>query len=126
MKDKLKPAPVKIAAGLFLLIGVIWIIFSLITMFRSATKPSLPAGLFWILVVLMVGNGLLLIGTGWGVYQRRPLFYWFGLVWLLVNIILTFTDQFGFFDLVTLFIDLGIVGLLVFRRKQFYSREKIH
>ncbi len=119
MTNKPKTNLFNITAGLFLLIGGIWIVFSLITIFRSANHSTMPVFLFWVLSILMIGNGVFLIITGWGIYHQKRSFYWFGLFWLAVNIILTFTDQFGVFDLITLVIDLGLFGLLIFIRKTF-------
>jgi uncharacterized membrane protein YhaH (DUF805 family) len=47
------------------------------------------------------------LGTG-----RRP-FYYLALAVMAINIILTFTDQFGLLDFLTLVIDLAIVAILI-------------
>ncbi|MBP6470897.1 MAG: hypothetical protein KBE23_14785 [Chloroflexi bacterium] len=45
--------------------------------------------------------------------------FYVALAVLLVNIVLTVTDQFGLFDLLTLLLDLIILALLLAGRRQF-------
>jgi hypothetical protein len=52
--------------------------------------------------------------------KRRLLFYLFALAVLAVNVLLTFTDQVGALDWITLVIDLVLLGILIVARKQFY------
>lgn len=108
---------VKIAAFLFMLIGFTWILFSINSTNRVLNSGDLPAWLIWVLSIMMFGNGLVLIAMSWGIWHQKRFFYWAGLAVLLLNIVLTFTDQFGFFDLITLIFDLGLFGFLIFTRK---------
>lgn len=96
---------------LLYLIGTIWLIFSAVTIIKGG----------WIIGVLMIGNGVVLIGIGAGLNRFRKLFYWVGVIVVGVNILLTFTDQFGFFDFATLLIILAIFILLVANRKYYLN-----
>ncbi|MAT42291.1 MAG: hypothetical protein CL609_08125 [Anaerolineaceae bacterium] len=120
---KLKTNPpsnlVKISAFLFVLIGLIWFVFSVITLTRASVSSILPTWLIWLLSAMMVGNGLLLIVVSWGIRHQKRRFYWFGLILLFLNILLTFTDQFGLFDLVTLLLDVGLFIVLIFTKKHY-------
>jgi preprotein translocase subunit SecF len=40
-------------------------------------------------------------------------------VWLMVNIVLTFTDQFGLYDILTLVLDVLIVVLILVQKKRY-------
>ena len=108
----------KIAQGLFYLIGVIWLGLAGGTFYNAG---GLSSG-YWVVAVLMVGNGGVLIGLGAGLLRFRKLFFWMGLLVVGVNILLTFTDQFGFWDLLTLLIDIGLFGVLLFNHR-FYLRS---
>lgn len=124
MKIKKPALNVQFAAGLFILIGLIWLVFSVVTIIRaSGSSASMPIVFFWILSLMMVGNGVLLIAASWGIWRRNKYFYWGGMALLLVNIFLTFTDQFGFFDLATLIIDLGLLILLIIARKEYLHQS---
>jgi hypothetical protein len=64
-----------------------------------------------LLVGMMIGNGLVFGWCSWklscGIGQ------WICVAWLVLNILLTFTDQFGTLDLITLMLDILILSLLL-------------
>jgi len=72
-----------------------------------------------IISILMVVNAAAMVLSGIGIGRQKRVFLFFAILVLLVNILLTFTDQFGFFDLVTLILDFILVFLLVVNRKIF-------
>ena len=63
-----------------------------------------------LMAVMMIGNASIFGLCAWKLTQRK--FKLIGMVWLLVNVVLTFTDQFGIFALVTLILDILILGLV--------------
>ena len=62
--------------------------------------------------ILMFGNAAAMLLAGLGLATRRRLAFYFAIFILLVNIILTLTDQFGALDLATLVIDAILLGIL--------------
>ena len=70
------------------------------------------------MIILMVINAAILYWLGWGIARRRVFFY-FGIGYLLLNILLTITDQFGLLDLLTMLIDIVLVILLIAKHKIF-------
>lgn len=68
--------------------------------------------------LLMIGNAGAMLAAGIGIGRRRRLNYGFAFLVLAVNIVLTLTDQFGLLDVVTLVIDLILLGLLIGLMKQ--------
>ena len=105
----------KTAQYLFFLIGGIWLVLAGLTFFSRGGFQSA----YWIIAVLMVGNGGALIVLGVGINRFRKLFFWLGLIAVGVNIFLTFTDQFGLWDMITLLIDLSLFGVLVLNWKHY-------
>jgi hypothetical protein len=104
---------------LFLLNGVIWLILSFIGLFNAIEGVVSMLGP-WLLAIMMAGNGMIFLILG--IFSQRGwrwMFY-FSLAFLAVNILLTFTDQFGFFDLLTLVIDIALVVLLFLTTKFTY------
>ena len=106
---------------LFALNGLIWLLIS------GLSVPRLPGSndeyyvLYLIILLLMFANaGAMFVAALW-LGARRWLSYLFALALLFGNIVLTFTDQVGFWDLLTLFLDLGILLLLWRRRSDFLS-----
>jgi hypothetical protein len=78
-----------------------------------------------VIAVLMLGNAgaMVVAGAGLSTRWRRPAYYW-GLAVLAINIILTFRDQFGVFDLLTLLFDLALLGLLIAARKCYSAADQ--
>ncbi|MBN2549251.1 MAG: hypothetical protein JXB15_08845 [Anaerolineales bacterium] len=107
----------RMAHALFFLNTLIWLILALTTYLQSAFSLS------WILALLMLGNAAAMALAGWGLYKKDRRAYYFSLALLGVNILLTFTDQFGLLDGITLAIDLVLLGLLFFQRDRYLQKS---
>jgi len=109
------------------LLGVIWLVFGIWSITQTGGEgSSVPAAIFWIIAILMFVNALLLIWIGWGIGKGNYLYYYFGLLMLAGNIFLTFTDEFGFFDLMTLIINIALLALLIATRAKYLENRKIY
>jgi len=108
-----------IARGLFFLNAAIWLALGISSLSRPGNNgPASPLTLLIVALLLFVNSGAMLV-AGWGLGTRWKLFYYFAILLLLGNIILTFTDQFGFLDFVTLLLDCALLGILILHRKVF-------
>ena len=108
------------AQGLFILNAAIWLGFGIVSVVRLGGNAG--QGVTAVVVAILVfGNSGAMALSGALLGRRRLLFYLFALAVLAVNVVLTFTDQFGAFDLITLVIDLVLLGILIVARKQFYE-----
>ena len=106
------------AQGLFFLNAAIWLVFGVVSVARLAGDAG--QGVTAVVVaVLMFGNAGAMALSGALLGRRRLLFYLFALAVMVVNIVLTFTDQVGAFDWITFGIDLVLLGILILARKQF-------
>jgi hypothetical protein len=111
--------PLQFAQLLLGLNAVIWLLFAIIFLLRQTGDGSAQQTVFFIIAVLMFANSGAMLVTAWLLAMRRQIFFFFAIALLLVNVILTFTDQFGVFDLLTLLIDLLLLGILLARRTHF-------
>ena len=119
-RQKTTPMMVRAARWLFILLGVIWLAFGISSIARvSDISGSVPSAVQWIIAVLMFVNALLLFWNGWGIGRGNRLYFYFGLLILAGNIFLTFTDEFGTFDLVTLIINIVLLILLIAGHSRF-------
>lgn len=102
---------VRMAQALFFLNTVIWIAFGFASLnrMRPLTENLVPS---LVIGILMFGNAAAMLLAGLGLATRRRLAFYFAIFILLVNIILTLTDQFGALDLATLVIDAILLGIL--------------
>lgn len=111
--------PLLVARGLFLLNAAIWLAFGVANLIRMKNDGSVsPLILLIVAILLFVNSGAMLVAA-WGIGTRAKLFYYFALLLLVGNIILTFTDEFGTLDFITLLLDFVLLGVLIFYRKVF-------
>jgi hypothetical protein len=103
----------KVAAqALFYFNTFIWLGFSLskfldIIAFNNKSASNVITGIF------MLGNAAALFLSGWMIAKGRRWARGFALLVLAVNLLLTLTDQFGIFDLLTFLIDIVILWILI-------------
>jgi hypothetical protein len=74
-----------------------------------------------IIAILMLGNAGAMLLSGIGLGRRSRLFYVFALGVLLVNLVLTVTDQVGLLDLLMGALDLVLLGLLIAVRDRYFA-----
>lgn len=110
------PTSVIVAQAMFFLNAAIWILFGVLTLRRMHGSTA------WIVAILMAGNAGAMLLAGWGIGKRQKRFYYLGIAVLAVNIVLTVTDEFGLFDLITLCIDVILLVLLIATRSR-YARD---
>ena len=107
------PTSVRLAQALFLLIAVIWFLLGVGTLIRTPRGNPDQAIAAPILAFFMAGNACAMLGMGVGLGKRQKRFYYLAILVLAVNIILTFTDEFGLLDFATLIIDGVLLELLI-------------
>ena len=107
------------AQRLFFINATIWLIFGIAGILRLLNGSSTPTITLWVIAILMFGNVAAMLAAGLWLGRQSKWVFLFALAVLAVNILLTFTDQVGFFDLVTALLDFGILGLLLYDRKNY-------
>ena len=105
----------------FVTLGVIWFAFGIYSLIRITGGSTGLSSFGWIIAGLMFVNGVVLIWIGWGLREARRFYFYLALLVLAGNILLTITDEFGIFDLVTLIIAISLVILLVVTRSKYLS-----
>ncbi|NMB61564.1 MAG: hypothetical protein GYA18_04405 [Chloroflexi bacterium] len=96
---------------LLILNALIWVLLAIFTVVQRYKNGSISP--FTILLIgMMIGNGLVFGWCSWRLSMRSYQIIY--IAWLVLNIILTFTDQFGALDLITLILDTLILSLLLF------------
>ena len=111
--------PIRIVRYLLGLSALIWAVFAFFTRYNLAEQYPEQGAPYDLIALMMVGNATAMLVAAWLVGKGKRLFYLLTLALMLVNIFLTFTDQFGGFDLATLILDLIICGVLILRRDAF-------
>ena len=109
----------KIAQGLFFLSSLIWLAFGAYTLLGMAGRYPNQITIY-VVGIVMIGNLGAMALSGFLLSKQNKRFYVFALLVIVVNILLTFTDQFGLFDFITMVIDLVLFGFLISIRKQYF------
>lgn len=110
---------IRLAQRLFYLNGLVWLILGLVSVLRLSNAGNPPSGTLLVVAVLMFGNVGAMVLSGLGLTRRTIWTYLFAVAVLLVNIVLTVTDQFGLLDLLTLALDLFLLVVLFLIRKAY-------
>ncbi len=104
------------ARGLLVLNGVIWLFFGIISLLRLGDQPAVT---LVVIALLMFGNVAAFLLAAWWLGRETRLSFYFALAVLIVNILLTFTDQVGLFDWLTVLIDAAALAILLLHRPRF-------
>lgn len=111
---------IQLTQFLFYFLAASWLVEGLISLARSSQTdlPDQPISLL-VMALLLLVNVAALFTSGLGLGKAKKSYYYFALIVLTVNLILTITDKIGLFDLFTLFLNLLILALLTKTRKLF-------
>ena len=103
------PSPIRLAQALSFLSDAIWLLFGIYTLTQMAGRYPAQSMTVWIVGILMLGNCAAMLLCGVGLATQQKIFYYLALAVLVINIVLTVTDEFGILDLIT--------GLIATRRR---------
>lgn len=121
MANPRTPKAVVTAQILFFVLAAIWQLFGILSLISMANGATAQTITMWVMAVLVVGNAGAMLVAGLGLGGGHKLLYYFALVLLVANLVLTVTDQFDIFDLITLLIDAVLLVLLLVTRKTYLS-----
>ena len=79
-----------------------------------------------VIAAMMFGNALLMLVSGLWIGKSRKVSFFFALAVLAINIILTFTDEFGLYDFGTLVIDFDYSRIAACSQRVFYPPRLTH
>ena len=110
---------IQMGRWLFWLNAAVWLTFGIMSMVRiGSSGEDTAVTTLWIIAILMLGNVAAFLWCSWAI-QKQAVWYRFAVTAVLaVNILLTFTDQFGLFDFLTLLLDLILLGLVLVLHRQ--------
>ena len=110
--------------ALFYLNTATWLVLGGVTLGNvDRSQEATPGMVMGAIAMLMFGNAAAMFVAGWGLGREQRLFYILALGVIAVNILLTFTDQVGLLDWITLGIDLVLLALLVYFRRVFGGKR---
>jgi hypothetical protein len=117
-------ALVAAARILFLLNAAVWIALAILTVTRMAGGSCGSPLAAWIMAALMAGNAVVMLWFGVRLGRAGRRTYVVAIAFLLVNIFLTITDEFGLWDGITLAIDVALLALLIASRSRYMQNHR--
>jgi hypothetical protein len=117
--------PLRFTRLLFFLNTILWLAFGVSTVAGVVSSYQEDILMQWMVAIMMFGNAYAMMISGIGILSGRKIFYLLALTVIIVNIILTFTDQFGLFDFITLVLDGVILALLIASWGRFFRSESV-
>jgi hypothetical protein len=114
------PDPVRTAQALFFINAALWLVLASQRLFMPDVDASLDEPVsMGIMAVLLFGNAALMFWCGLMLGKRLRLYFYITVIVLVINVILTVTDQIRLTDMLTLLVDLALLGLLSLTRKNY-------
>ena len=104
---------IQLIKWLFWLNAAVWLAFGIGSMVRIGTGAPGGTAVLTIIAVLMLGNVAAFLWCSWAVQKQASWYRFTVMAVLAVNILLTFTDQFGLLDFLTLLLDLVLLALIL-------------
>ncbi len=119
----MKPSRVNMILALLGILGLVWLAFAGFWFTRGPHPASRMGTAGIILPVLMIANALGYCVLAWRLRSGRSLLALPAAVFVLTNIVLTFTDQVGLFDLATLLLNVALCSFLIAAKRDSWDRE---
>ncbi|MFZ2486536.1 MAG: hypothetical protein WAZ19_00310 [Anaerolineae bacterium] len=102
----------KFVRVLFVINALVWLSFAFGMARRAGIADQEQAIGYTVVAVLLAGNAAAMLLAGWVLRWRSRLSFIFAAALLLVNLLLTFTDQVGLWDWLTAALDALMLALL--------------
>ena len=105
----------RLARWLFLLNAAVWMVFAVLGFVRAGAGAG-----NWRLVqsMLMLVNAVVMAWFGLQIDNGRAWVFFLAITYLALNVVLSITDQFGWFDALILLLNLALLGLLFVTRQR--------
>lgn len=100
--------------------SIIWTFLAVIYAYHGTT-PNLELTQQAVVLLLLI-NAMIFLGLSLIIERKLKAAYWLTLSFVLANVILTVTDQFGLVDFLSLMVDVAILSLMVAQRKDFTEK----
>jgi hypothetical protein len=88
------------------------------SMFRADPNPTMKL-IYMVYAILMLGDALAMLACGLFIRSRKVPVFWFAIILLSLNIVLTIFDQFGLVDLLFVLFNIFTLGFLITIRREF-------
>lgn len=113
----MKSTVIPLVRSLFFITAIVLAVFGAGSFMRANGNPDLKIA-YIIYAVLMFGDAIAMLVCGLYIGRQMKVIYWFGVIVLLFNLILTIFDQFGLIDLLFSLLNAVTLAALIAARKE--------
>lgn len=124
MNGSTTPPPVRAAKWAFWVLAAVWVILGINSFINLLTGEGEPKMYMWVVTGLMFANALVMVWLGWGIGRQLRCIFYLAVAYMVMNIILTITDDFGLADLIYLILSIGLLGLLL-ATSRYYPKNEV-
>ena len=100
---------------MFFLNALVWLVFGVLSFSLAMSSTS---DWRFMLSVLMLINASIFVGFGVLIRKGQPWVFFLAILYVAVNVVLSITDQFGWFDFLIMLLNLVLLGLLFVTRQR--------
>lgn len=118
-RNEMKLPALQLTRSLFLFTAVVLVLFGVGSLLRINLNPD-RTGLYTFYAFAMFGDAAVMAFCARYLYKGTKSIFYFSVVVLVLNIVLTVFDQFGLADLVFVLLNLITLLLLLLARKEFF------
>ena len=109
----------KTTVSFFIINSAFWIgIFIYYTFFRFINNPE-----YMIIKILLLFEPVVFLTALWGYWKNSRVIYLVTLLFLLLNSVLSLTDEVGALDLVSFFLSLVLFIIMFIQRRDFFEKD---
>lgn len=109
--------PSLLVCCLLIFTAAILFILGATTFMRTNANPDMKV-MYSIYAILMLGDGATILVSGLWINKQKKQIYWFAVIVISLNIILTIFDQFGLIDLLFVLLNVITLFFLLHYRKE--------
>jgi hypothetical protein len=117
------PITMRVLQVLILINAAIWFVFGVLALLGGTTNPD-QVSIMRKLSLFMFGDAAILLFIFIGTIKKKNWTYTAGLIVLVVNIVLSVTDEFGVADFIVIFASIAALIMLLTNKPIFDSFKK--
>jgi hypothetical protein len=113
----------KLTRYMFFLNAAVWLAFGVSSLlFRALDGGSLAR---WVITAMMIANAIVMIWLGVMIVSGRKWVFFLAILYMVLNVVLSITDQFGWIDAIILILNLVVLGMLFVTRQRMYQAANV-
>jgi len=106
---------------MFFVNALVWLMFGVGSLLRAFEGWST---LHWIITIMMIANAAVMFWFGMVIVNGQKQIFFLAFLYIVLNVVLSITDQFGWVDALILSLNLILLGLLFVTRQRMNQGEK--